>query len=72
MKEHLYPEEMRVQTKFGYRIGVNGNSWIIKATTLEAANKVAKQLFDGGSFESVEIYDTKGHIVNVIRNELCN
>lgn len=65
----LPPEDTRVSPKFGYRIGVNGDSWMIKATTLEAANKVAKELFDGGSFKSVEIYDTKGHIVNVIRKD---
>jgi hypothetical protein len=65
----LPPEDTRVSPKFEYRIGVNGDNWMIKTTTLEAANKVAKQLFDGGSFKSVEIYDTKGHVVNVIRKD---
>ena len=63
----LPPEDTRVKPIFRYRIGMNGNSWILKTTTLKAANEVAKQLFDGGAFESVEIYDTKGHVINVIR-----
>ena len=63
----LPPEDTRVSPKFRYRIGFDGYGWIIKTTTLEAANKVAKELFDKGTYESVEIYDTKGHVLNVIR-----
>ena len=65
----LPPEDTRVSPKFRYRIGVNGDIWMIKTTTLEVANKTAKQLFDGGSFKYVEIYDTKGHVVSVIRKD---
>jgi hypothetical protein len=65
----LPPEDTRIKPKFRYRIGVNGKSWIIKTTTLDVANRTAEQLFDGGAFNSVEIYDTKGHVLNVIRKD---